>query len=82
MYLLENYQLATLPGSAFGCPPEELCLRLSSSFLDTESEEKVASLVEVFTQDPDPDRFIKNHHPQTREATIRIAEFVADLRDA
>ncbi len=80
MYLLENYQLATLPGSAFGCPPEELCLRLSSSYLDTESEEKVASLVEVFTQDPDPARFIENHHPQTREATTRIAEFVADLR--
>jgi aspartate aminotransferase len=79
MYLLENYQLATLPGSAFGCPPEELCLRLSSSYLDTESEEKVASLVEVFTQDPDPDRFIENHHPQTREATTRIAEFVAEM---
>jgi aspartate/methionine/tyrosine aminotransferase len=79
MYLLENYQLATLPGSAFGCPPEELRLRLSSSYLDTESEDKVAGLVEAFNEDTDPARFIENHHPQLREATTRFAEFVADL---
>ncbi len=79
LYLLENYQLATLPGSAFGCPPEDLCLRLSSSYLDTETEEKVAELVDAYGQDPDPARFVENHHPQLREATTRIAEFVADL---
>jgi aspartate/methionine/tyrosine aminotransferase len=33
-YLLENYELAALPGSAFNCVPENLCLRLSSSYLD------------------------------------------------
>jgi aspartate aminotransferase len=79
MYLLENYQLATLPGSAFGCPPDDLCLRLSSSYLDTGSEEKVVGLVEAFNQDPDPARFVEKHHPQLREATARVAEFVADL---
>lgn len=79
LYLLEKYQLATLPGSAFGCAPEDLYLRLSSSFLDTETEEKVADLVKVFEEDPDPGRFVENHHPQLREAVSRIAQFVADL---
>ncbi len=32
-YLLEEWDIATLPGSAFGEPPESLCLRLSTSLL-------------------------------------------------
>jgi aspartate/methionine/tyrosine aminotransferase len=79
LHLLENYELATLPGSAFGCPPEDLCLRLSSSYLDTESEEKVADLAASFGQNPDPARFIQDHHPQLREAVTRIAEFRVNL---
>jgi hypothetical protein len=32
-YLLEEWDIATLPGSAFGEPSESLCLRLSTSLL-------------------------------------------------
>ena len=32
-YLLEEWDIATLPGSAFGEPPESLRLRLSTSLL-------------------------------------------------
>jgi aspartate aminotransferase len=78
-YFLENYELATLPGSAFGCRSQELCLRLSSSYMDAGTDEKAATLVEVFKEDPDPDRFIENHHPRLREAASRFAQFVADL---
>jgi aspartate aminotransferase len=78
-YFLENYELATLPGSAFGCQSQELCLRLSSSYMDAGTDEKAVALVEVFKEDPDPDRFIENHHPRLREAASRFAQFVADL---
>jgi aspartate/methionine/tyrosine aminotransferase len=79
MHLLEKYGLATLSGSAFGSPPGDLCLRLSSSYLDAGTDEQAANLVEVFRADPDPERFIENHHPRLRKAASRIAEFAASL---
>jgi len=82
IHLLEKYELATLPGSAFNSPPQELVLRLSSSYLDAGTDEKAANLVDAFLSDPDPERFIENHHPQLREATTRLAEFVDSLQRA
>jgi aspartate aminotransferase len=79
IYLLEKYELATLPASAFGCPERDLSLRLSSSYLDTGTDEKATALVEAFRADPDPQGFIENHHPRLREAATRLGEFVADL---
>jgi hypothetical protein len=81
-YLLERYALASLPGSAFGSPPEDLCLRLSSSYVDAGTDEKASALVEAYETDPDPERFIENHHPRLREAATRLAEFAADLDKA
>jgi aspartate/methionine/tyrosine aminotransferase len=80
MHLLEEYGLATLSGSAFGSPPEALSLRLSSSYLDAGTDEQAANLVDVFREDPDPVRFIENHHPRLREAAGRLAEFAASLQ--
>ena len=79
LYLLKTYELATLPGSAFGTPRRDLSLRLSSSYLDAGTDEKATNLVEVFRADPDPVRFIEMHHPRLHEAATRFAEFVADL---
>lgn len=81
IHLLEECELVTLPGSAFGCPPEDLSLRLSSSYLDAGTDEKAAALVEAFAADPDPGRFIEDHHPRLREAAARLAAFVAGLED-
>jgi aspartate/methionine/tyrosine aminotransferase len=81
LYLLEEYGLATLSGSAFGSPPQDLCLRLSSSYLDVGTDEQAANLVEVFREDPDPERFIENHHPRLREAASRLAAFAASLQE-
>ncbi len=80
VYLLENYELATLAGAAFGSPPEDLSLRLSTSYLDIGTDEQAANLVGAFKEDPDPDRFIGRHHPQLRETGSRLAQFVADLK--
>jgi aspartate/methionine/tyrosine aminotransferase len=79
LYLLEKYELATLPGSAFGSPPEDLTVRLSSSYLDAGTDDKAAHLVEMFKAEPDPERFIEQYHPRLREAAARLAQFVADL---
>jgi len=81
LHLLEEYELVTLPGSAFGCPPEDLSLRLSSSYLDAGTDEKAAALVEAYAADPDPGRFIENHHPRLREAAARLAAFLAGLEE-
>jgi aspartate/methionine/tyrosine aminotransferase len=79
LYLLEHYEIATLPGAAFGNPPEALCLRLSSSYIDASTDEQAAELVEAFKADPDPGRFIEKRHPRLREAVSRLADFIADL---
>jgi aspartate aminotransferase len=78
-YLLDKYELVTLPGTAFGSSPDDLSLRLSSSYLDAGTDEKANALVEAFAEDPDPERFIASYHPRLREAVARLAEFVGDL---
>lgn len=80
IYLLERYELATLPGSAFNCQPDSLCLRLSSSFIDAGTDEKAEHLIEAFRADPDRERFIEHYHPRLRQVAGRLAEFVNDLK--
>jgi aspartate aminotransferase len=79
MHLLEKYELATLPGTDFGSPPEELSLRLSTSYLDAGTDEKAAALVEAFNEDPDADSFVARQHVELQESATRLAEFAADL---
>lgn len=44
-YLLDTYQIATLPGTAFGAPPEDLSLRLATSYVDMETDVQAQSLL-------------------------------------
>ena len=78
-YLLENYDIAILPGSTFGDDPKALAIRLSTSYLDMESDEQAQNIVAAFADDVDPDRFINNHHPRLREVVTRLADFVSEL---
>ena len=80
LHLLDKYELATLPATAFGGRSRDLSLRLSSSYLDMGTDEKAANLVKVFSADRDPQQFIQDHHPRLREAATRLAEFAADLK--
>ena len=78
LHLLEKYEIATLPGSAFHAV-RDFCLRVSSSFIDAATDEAAEALVEAFRQDPDPEQFIENHHPRLRTVAQRFGEFVEEL---
>ena len=78
-YLLEKYQLATLPGSAFGTPESELALRLSSSYLDLETDEQAHALLRAYRANPDPARLMREHHPNLHRAVERFGDFIDSL---
>lgn len=79
LHLLEKYELATLPGSAFHAV-RRFCLRISSSFIDAATDEKAEALVKAFQENPDPERFIRNHHPRLQKVAERFEAFMEDLK--
>jgi len=78
-HLLEKYEIATLPGSAFHAI-REFCLRVSSSFIDVATDEKAEAVVAAFMNDPDPERFIEDHHPRLKRVAERFGEFMEELK--
>lgn len=81
LYLLEKYEMAVLPGSSFGDDPAALAIRLSTSFLDAETDEQAEALVSAFQAQPDPEHFIQNHHPRLRQVVERLADLVTELEE-
>lgn len=75
-HLLDAYQLATLPGSAFGAPSHDLTLRLSSSYLDMETEAKARRLLAAYRSDLSPGELLRDHHPATNAALDRFRRFL------
>jgi len=80
LHLLERYEIATLPGSAFHSA-QDLTLRVSSSYVDVATDEHTEELLAAFRRDPDPARFIRNHHPRLQQVAERFGEFIADLEN-
>jgi aspartate/methionine/tyrosine aminotransferase len=78
-HLLEKYEIATIPGSAFHSV-RDFCLRISSSFIDMATDEKAEAIVEAYREDPDPERFIQNHHPRLQVVVERLEDFVGELK--
>ena len=78
-FLLEEQRIATLPGTAFGVAPEELSLRLATSYLDMETEAQAAALVDAARAGVDGETLLREHHPHTNEAIRRIRAFVESL---
>jgi aspartate aminotransferase len=78
-HLLETYQISSLPGTAFGVDARELSLRLASSYLDMETDEKAQQLLDAYRANPDPAKLMAEHHPNTMEAVRRLAGFVQSL---
>lgn len=78
-YLLENYDIAILPGATFGDDPQALALRLSTSYLDMETDEQALNIVAAYGEDAAPDHLIEDHNPRLREVATRLADFVTEL---
>jgi len=79
MFLLDRYQLATLPGSVFGAPPQALALRLSSSYLDMEDEKHAQAILDAVMKGVDDETLMREFHPHTNGAIAQFRKFIADL---
>ncbi len=78
MYLLDEFKLATLPGSVFGAPPEALALRLSSSYLDMETEKQSRTIVAA-AQEVDDETLMSEFHPHMNAAIEQFQRFIDSL---
>ncbi len=81
VHLLETYQLATLPGSVFGSPPSQLSLRLSSSYLDMETNEQAGAVLTAFRSQIKPEQLMCEHHPNMNKVLSRFQQFVENLSE-
>ena len=80
-YLLDHYNIATLPGSAFGDDTNNLCLRLSTSFLDMETDEQAQKILDAYSEENDPKLFMEKHHPRTSLFLEKMRKFIAEINE-
>ncbi|MCP4359937.1 MAG: aminotransferase class I/II-fold pyridoxal phosphate-dependent enzyme [Chloroflexi bacterium] len=83
-YLLDNYHIATLPGSAFGTPERDLSLRIATSYVDMETDEAAEKILEVWRQEAtsstrEGEQFMTQNHPHMAAAISRFQQFIQDL---
>lgn len=78
-YLLEEWQIATLPGSDFGTPAQELSLRLSTSYVDLESDEKAAMMIERANAGASMEELLRDDHPGMNEVLESFQNFLSSL---
>ena len=79
LYLLAQFGIATLPGSAFGDDTNNFRLRLSTSFLDMETDEQAQEILDAYDQESDPKNFMEKHHPRTELFLEKMRKFIAEL---
>lgn len=79
-HLLSHYRIATLPGSDFGVPEETLTLRLSTSYLDMETEIDSQRILSLYKSGISESTLMSNaHHPNTSAAMKAFSDFVGQL---
>jgi aspartate aminotransferase len=77
-YLLERYLVSSLPGSEFGMPPDDLCLRLATVDYDGQTA------LRRYHRYPEaacrkPDKFVEAVAPSIVEGCKRLEEFSRSL---
>ncbi len=78
-HLLDEWQIATLPGADFGTPPAELSLRLSTSYVDLETDQKAAKMIELAEQGITAEQLVRDYHPGLQEVLARLRSFLSSL---
>ncbi|MDJ0752924.1 MAG: aminotransferase class I/II-fold pyridoxal phosphate-dependent enzyme [Ardenticatenaceae bacterium] len=79
-HLLDKYQLAFLPGTAFGTDPADLSLRLATSFIDMETTEAADRILDAWHGSKNPEAFMEDHHPQTAAALRQLQRFISSVK--
>lgn len=75
-HLLMNYRIASLPGIDFGIAENTLSLRLSTSYLDMETEADPERLYSLYKSGVDAGELMSiNHHPNTHAAIQAFSQF-------
>ncbi|MCP4416293.1 MAG: aminotransferase class I/II-fold pyridoxal phosphate-dependent enzyme [Chloroflexi bacterium] len=77
-FLLEDYQIATLPGSVLGIPENELSLRMATSFIDMETDGKAQQMLNAWEANSN-EEIMTNNHPMTQQAIQQFQTLIADL---
>ena len=78
-FLLDTLQIAALPGSDFGSPAEELSLRLSTSYVDLETDAKATRMIAMADTPLDEERLLRDYHPGMNEVLHRFRTLQASL---
>lgn len=78
-FLLNDYRLAALPGTAFGLPPEQLAIRLSTSYIDLETDEQAESMLARWREHGDKTRLMEQVHPTLGRAIAQFERLVEEL---
>ena len=78
-HLLDEWQIATLPGTDFGTPATELSLRLSTSYVDLETDEKAAKLFELADGSISEERLMRDFHPGMNEVLARLQNLLSSM---
>lgn len=80
-HLLQEYRIATLPGSDFGIPATTYTLRLSTSYLDMETETDPQRIFDLYKASSDTSNLMSaDNHPTTHAALTAFASFMQALR--
>ncbi len=80
IHLLDDFSIATLPGSVFGLPPGMLSLRLTSSYLDMETDKDGDRILGLYEADPDA-LMDPSNHPNFAACLGAFGRFVASVSD-
>jgi aspartate/methionine/tyrosine aminotransferase len=79
-HLLQEYRIATLPGSDFGIPTTTYTLRLSTSYLDMETDIDPQRIFDVYKGGSDESNLMSlENHPATHAALAAFASFMQTL---
>lgn len=80
-HLLNEYRIAALPGTDFGLSPQTLTLRLSTSYLDMESDSDPQRVYGVYDGGIGAQVLMSmDHHPNTHAALKSFAQFVSTIQ--
>lgn len=80
-YLLERHAIAALPGKDFGIPEKTQTLRLSTSYLDFETEFDAQRLLGLYRQEDGVKTFMsEENHPNMHAALQAFSDFVDSIK--